>query len=114
MQIKEVHGARYHKSGSKQWYAVDSRVTHVHAGTNILFHEQFSILELSMRRHLRSIYEHNESYINQTLFILLLLLGWPSSKEKVIAAPDYESVSNAGDEGSALEKKEAGDCFICI
>ncbi|KAK3547137.1 hypothetical protein QTP86_015599 [Hemibagrus guttatus] len=28
-------------------------------------------------------------------------------KEKVIAAPDYESVDNSGDEGSALEKKEA-------
>ncbi|KAG7323061.1 hypothetical protein KOW79_012763 [Hemibagrus wyckioides] len=37
-------------------------------------------------------------------------------KEKVIAATDYESVSNAGDEGSALEKKEADlpTCLLCV
>ncbi|KAK3519073.1 hypothetical protein QTP70_016351 [Hemibagrus guttatus] len=37
-------------------------------------------------------------------------------KEKVIAAPDYESVDNSGDEGSALEKKEADlpTCLLCV
>lgn len=47
-------------------------------------------------------------------FILFLLFGWTSSKEKVITAPDYESTDNASDEGSAVEKKEPGDCLICI
>lgn len=46
-------------------------------------------------------------------FIPFLLLGWTSSKEKVIAVSDYESIDNAGEEGSAVEKKE-GDCLICI
>lgn len=50
----------------------------------------------------------NKGYIPKFLFILFLLLGWTSSKEKVIPAPDYESVDNANDEGSAVEKKEAG------
>ncbi|MCJ8741654.1 hypothetical protein PDJAM_G00073180 [Pangasius djambal] len=37
-------------------------------------------------------------------------------KEKVIAAPDYESVDNASDEGSAVEKKEADlpTCLLCV
>ncbi|XP_053500171.1 osteoglycin, paralog b [Ictalurus furcatus] len=37
-------------------------------------------------------------------------------KEKVIPAPDYESVDNANDEGSAVEKKEADlpTCLLCV
>ncbi|XP_027026069.1 osteoglycin, paralog b isoform X1 [Tachysurus fulvidraco] len=37
-------------------------------------------------------------------------------KEKIIAAPDYETVDNAGDEGSAVEKKEADlpTCLLCV
>lgn len=48
------------------------------------------------------------------LFIFFFHFAWTSFKEKVIAITDYESVDDASDESSAVEKKEAGDGFIYI